>query len=259
MHFVLAGVPVRIHPLFWLATLLLGARLREPVLVFIWVACVFVSILVHEFGHALAIRRFGWDPRIVLYHFGGLAAYEPTVSYHYNYNPNESSTRAKIMIAAAGPLAGFVLAAILIGVLFAIRYPVHVSFGRPELINFDVPDIHNYRLLNLIYFLLYINIFWGLLNLLPVYPLDGGQIARELFEKYEPHEGTLKSLWLSVITGGAVAVLGFLWFDEFWDRLFVALLFGSLAYFSYLAIRMYRGGGYGGSGGYGGYGEDRDW
>ena len=47
--------------------------------------------------------------------------------------------------------------------------------------------------------MLYVNIFWGLVNLLPVYPLDGGQIARELLELASPADGVRQSLWLSVI------------------------------------------------------------
>ena len=47
-------------------------------------------------------------------------------------------------------------------------------------------------------FLIQINLYWGLLNLLPVYPLDGGQIARELFLARRPEDGLERSLRLSM-------------------------------------------------------------
>src|SRR5688500_16092574 len=93
VHFVLAGVPVRIHPLFWLVSLLLGLpREADPlpggpspaVIVIIWMLALFVSILVHEMGHAFAIRHFGWEPRVVLYMLGGLAMWDTSQSYRYD-------------------------------------------------------------------------------------------------------------------------------------------------------------------------------
>ena len=61
LRFSLLGIPVRIHPLFWAVTAVLGFRMNERNLpmVVVWVACVFVSILVHEYGHALMARNFG--------------------------------------------------------------------------------------------------------------------------------------------------------------------------------------------------------
>ena len=77
LNFSLLGVPIRVHPLFWLAALVLGLNLNPHQLP-IWIAVVFVSIVVHEMGHALMIRSFGWQPSIVLYTFGGLAMHQPT-------------------------------------------------------------------------------------------------------------------------------------------------------------------------------------
>jgi Zn-dependent protease len=91
----------------------------------------------------------------------------------------------------------------------------------------------------LIWDLLQINIFWGLVNLLPVYPLDGGQIARELMIQANPQEGVKQSLWLSVFTGAGLAILGAFYLN----RMFMALLFGYMAYTSYAMLQMYSGGG----------------
>ena len=60
VHFRLFGVPVRVHPFFWLTTVLMGLNPKggtPPAELLIWVAVVFVSILVHEFGHVALIRH----------------------------------------------------------------------------------------------------------------------------------------------------------------------------------------------------------
>ena len=77
LHFRLFGFPVRVHPFFWVVSLLLGMGGRDRPIrsnVLIWVAVVFVSILVHELGHAFMQRYYGGHPWITLYGFGGLAS-----------------------------------------------------------------------------------------------------------------------------------------------------------------------------------------
>ncbi|HWC89961.1 MAG TPA: hypothetical protein VG433_09905, partial [Pirellulales bacterium] len=98
LHFAVLGIPVRIHPLFWLMSLLLGysGTQGEPSLLFFWVLAVLISVLVHEMGHALVIRHYGWQPRITLYGMGGLAS----------YNAVRIDPRTHIVISLAGPLAG---------------------------------------------------------------------------------------------------------------------------------------------------------
>src|SRR3954453_23886112 len=77
LHFRLFGFPVRVHPFFWIATVFLGmggSEKADPLDTLVWVAVVFVSILVHEMGHAIVQTYFGGHPRITLYGFGGLAS-----------------------------------------------------------------------------------------------------------------------------------------------------------------------------------------
>jgi stage IV sporulation protein FB len=257
VHFELASVPVRIHPLFWLACLLLGiaGEQRRPEPVLIWALAMLVSILVHEFGHALTIKRFGWAPRVVLYQLGGLAVWDPSESYSYAYNPNQDKPSVKILISAMGPMAGFLFAAVVVGLVWVTGHRITFELGGALGIGWSVGDLPPLTAL-LVDYLLQINIFWGLMNLLPVIPLDGGQISRELFEMHNPYDGVVKSLWLSIITGAAVAVLGLVRFGLTWNGVFIALLFGMLAYGSYATLQAYRGGGYGE---YGGSSDDRGW
>src|SRR5512146_1456782 len=79
LRFSLLGFPVRVHPLFWLIAVLLGSASADLVQILIWVLVVFVSILIHELGHALAFRRYGLSSQIVLHFAGGLTIPESTL------------------------------------------------------------------------------------------------------------------------------------------------------------------------------------
>jgi len=85
----------------------------------------------------------------------------------------------------------------------------------------------------LVILLLSVNIFWGLVNLVPVYPLDGGNVARYALMQYDPYGGVRKSLWVSVISGVIVALIGLV----FLRSIYMALLFGFLAYQSYQSLQ----------------------
>jgi stage IV sporulation protein FB len=244
LHFRLFGFPVRVHPFFWVVALLLGmgADEAEPVAALIWVAVVFVSILVHELGHAFMQRYFGGRPWITLYSFGGLAS----------CNDCDRSPRSQIMILLAGPMAGFLLA---IAVMAGIRLAGHgialILFSNeivlaPAGFRWSITDSFVLfargfepfasRALNIaLGDLLSVNILWGLINLLPVYPLDGGQIARELFTLRQPRQGIVRSLQLSVGTAALVAVYALTQ-----KSFYTAVMFGLLAYGSYQALAAYR-------------------
>ena len=106
------------------------------------------SILVHELGHALVAGRLGLRPRrIVLQGFGGFT--------EYGRPPSPSQG---VITSVAGPLAGLALGGLLFALelLLADRLPAHV--------------------LGLIGMGVGINVFWSLFNLLPIYPMDGGQL-----------------------------------------------------------------------------------
>lgn len=229
LRFSLVGIPVRVHPLFWLVALLLGMGPHaDPKLAMLWVAVVFVSVLVHEMGHALVARGFGYQPRITLHGFGGLASYQPT-----HYDPLR-----QITIAAAGPAAGFLFAALMVALLAAGGYEAMLLSwtilpGKPIL---------NLYLLVMVHDLLLVNIFWGLINLLPVLPLDGGQIARDILLRIRPRNAIPTAYQLSMVTAAALAVVSLVRLNSF----FMCLFFGYLAYGSFVTWQAYQRGGFGG-------------
>src|SRR5260370_30863543 len=64
LNFTLFGIHVRVHPMFWVVTAILGSNQRDAKYVLLWIAVVFVSVLIHEMGHVLLGRSFGSDGHI---------------------------------------------------------------------------------------------------------------------------------------------------------------------------------------------------
>ncbi|HZJ21962.1 MAG TPA: site-2 protease family protein [Anaerolineales bacterium] len=233
LRFSIAGIPIRVHPLFWLLTLLLGAA-GDPVQLLIWVLVVFVSIVVHELGHAFAMRYFGQSSHIVLHFAGGLAIPD-SVQWGSRWANVALGPNQYILISLAGPVAGFILAGLAIVGILLSGGSVGTTwlFGLiPLPLNAVLP--FGGRILDiLVTILLWVNIFWGLINLLPVFPLDGGNVARNILVQLDPMNGVRKSLWVSVITGGLIALLALVLLRS----IYMAFLFGLLAFQSYQSLQ----------------------
>ena len=250
LHFRIFGFHVRVTPFFWVAAGVLGHNLaasfsyalkeQSPstgILLLLWILCVFLSILIHELGHALAMRYYGMQARIVLWHFGGLAIPE-SVSAFVGFG-SRTKPHAQIVISAAGPIAQLLLpVAIIIGAQLG-------GFRVDTLINW-VNSIFALTAENLVppappvqvllSFLLWPSIMWALFNLLPIYPLDGGQITREFCTLFSSQNGTRNSLVLSVIT--ALAVMFYGWQQ---GNIFLAIMGGMLGFSSYQMLQRYSG------------------
>ncbi|MCZ2126673.1 MAG: site-2 protease family protein [Anaerolineales bacterium] len=232
LNFSVAGIPVRVHPLFWVIAILLGGS-SSPLLILIWIIAVFISILIHELGHAFAFRRFHVRSQILLHFSGGLTIPEQA-AWGGGYTSVGLTPNQHIFVSLAGPFAGFAFAALILVFGSALGGSIIVS---PLLGFISIPMLWMPAKLsflnNVFTIFLWINIFWGLINLLPVYPLDGGQVSRAIFIQRDPLDGLVASLWLSVIVGGALALGG--WFV--FGSLYMAFLFGMLAFQSYQTLQ----------------------
>ncbi|HEY8075194.1 MAG TPA: hypothetical protein VIF62_13815, partial [Labilithrix sp.] len=144
MTFRLGSIPVRVRGTFLFIALIIGAQFQKPQLVAIAAAVVFVSILVHELGHAFVGRAFGLQPQIEMHGMGG------TTSWIAGRNVGNARG---VVISLAGPTFGFLLA--------AIAYFAH---GRSS----------NAFVTFALEFAFTVNVYWGIFNLLPLLPLDGG-------------------------------------------------------------------------------------
>jgi Zn-dependent protease len=242
LNFTLFGIPVRVHPFFWLAGLLLGPKGGGPPAILFWMLAFLVGILCHELGHALLMRRYGEFSWITLYGFGGLASSDRRQS---GWGGSSDAWR-QIFISAAGPFAGFALAAVAaIMALLAgceLKYMVGLPFGILPMI-VSVPEaLDNRFVVTLISFfvnsLFVVTVVYGILNLLPIYPLDGGQIARELLVMALGRDGVRHSIILSLFVSISLALACIL----FWHEPFMAIFFAFFAYSSFAMLQGYGGG-----------------
>ncbi len=234
LRFSVAGIPVRVHPLFWVLAVLLGSSSGGIVGLVTWVLAVFVSVLIHELGHAFAMRRYGQSSQIILHMTGGLTVPE-RVAWGGGYASVALSPNQEIFISLAGPFSGFILAGVLF--LLVIVSGGEVMMGRilgiipiPAVVS--LPFGGNF-LNSLVITFLWVNIFWGIFNLMPVYPLDGGNVTRYFMLKTDPWNGIRNSLWVSVIAGAVLAVVGLAYFRS----IYMAFLFGLLAFQSWQMLQ----------------------
>ena len=197
--FRLFGIPVRVRPSFLLIAAFLGLfGVRDATFVVAWIAIVFVSILIHEFGHALTARSFGAEVAIELHAVGGLT--------RWSIPSSGSGPGRRALVAAAGSA---------VGVLFgALVWVVAAQFGPYR-------GLTSFIINNLIY----VNVFWGLLNWLPIRPLDGGHLLLSLLEKFSPRSGDAIAKGVFVVTSAAGLVYGITS-----DRLFIAVIAGWLLF-----------------------------
>jgi Zn-dependent protease len=162
----------------------------------------FLIVLTHEFGHSMACRQVGGTAnRIVLWPLGGVAFVKP---------PQRPG--ATLWSIAAGPLVNVALLPILIG-----AYVMSRSMGWAQ----TMPDA--YRLVRAI---LFIDVSLLVFNMLPIYPLDGGQILRSVLWFVL---GRARSLMVATILGfvGIVAFFGLAVFSH-------SVWFGALGIFMLL-------------------------
>jgi stage IV sporulation protein FB len=211
LKFRLLGIPVRVHPLFWVLAAILGHSARDGFLLLLWIGCVFVSILVHEFGHALVARAYGAEPSVVLYSMGGLCLYK---------NSREGPWQ-RFFVLIMGPGAGFLLmgATIAVACLWLGIRPVDAWNYQFVGGRIDPPKYAAYAL----FYLIYINLYWGIFNLMPIMPLDGGQIAMVFLTMHNRREGQRRAFILSVVTAGLLAIY-FVKLEEYPNALLVGLL-----------------------------------
>jgi len=157
ISFSIFNIPVRVMPWFWITLALIGGALgadsKQAIFnILLFLIAGFISILVHELGHALTAKHFGKRVEIVLQAFGGYAA----------YSGGAPLSRPKtFMITAAGPGVQILLG------LVVLAFANTFEAMSPQALYF----------LRVLYAISFI---WAILNLLPVLPMDGGRLMETI-------------------------------------------------------------------------------
>lgn len=208
MNFKFLNIPVHIHPSFWIFVLIFTRIYQNPsVEKLLLAAIIFFSLIVHEFGHALTARYFGAMPVVILEAFGGKAV----------FNSYGMSLKQKFLITLNGPLIE--------SFLIVLPYSI-LKMGT-----FD----HHPHITYFLQMTMYLNLWWCLMNLLPIMPLDGGQLLRYFLEMKFGEKGFRASLWIGI--GCAVVVLPFFIYHQF---VVFSILMAIFGYQNFKALKSFQ-------------------
>lgn len=172
----------------------------------IWIPIVFISVLVHELAHAAMIGGLGFgSSQIILGGMGGVTI-----------NARQAKHWQDLLISLAGPVSSFIL------------------WWASAWIYYNVEFAHTDPMLKVLMpYLSIANLWWGIFNLIPTPPLDGGHAVRD-FCRIILSERTafIVATWIAIIGGAAVAVWFFIG-----KSFFVALYIG---WFVYMAVMRWQ-------------------
>ncbi|HRD55926.1 MAG TPA: site-2 protease family protein [Parachlamydiaceae bacterium] len=186
-------IPIHIYPIFWVLSFAIALLNSSSILqILIWIGIIFISVLIHEYGHALTAVFFGQKAHIDLLGFGGLT----------HRHGKKLKKWQDFLVVLNGPLFGFLLCS----ACYFLFQLVQPSDG----------SVSNYILKSMIF----INLFWTVLNLLPIQPLDGGHLLNILLEGIFGLKGLKIGLFISIILAACMTLIGFLT-----QQIFIGIIF----------------------------------
>jgi stage IV sporulation protein FB len=185
VEFTLFKIPIRVEPVFWISLCLIGylgnmnSDMASDVMIMdilLFVMAGFISILIHELGHALMVKKYKLPTEIVLSSFGGYATY-----------PIGILTRLQsFLVTLAGPLIQFVFG---IALFFLLPY-LHLPESMIE---------------QFFSYLIGVSLIWSVLNCVPVIPLDGGRMMEAILGPCR----IKTTLMISMLVAITICIIGF--------------------------------------------------
>lgn len=205
LRLTLFGFPLRVQPWFFLTAFLIGPRVADPMRIGIWIVVAFLGVVLHELGHAFAGRNYGLEPSIELHGFGGTTSWAAG---------RPLSPLQRVAVTAAGPGVGIAVG----GVVMVVARAAAPAPGSP--LAWALGD------------LLWVNLGWAVLNLVPILPLDGGAIVAALAERMWGRRGLAAAHSVSLALAAAAAVWALLA-----GRWWLAIVAGVFAALNFQAVR----------------------
>jgi len=180
-----------------------------------WAPILFFGVLLHELGHAAAFKKSGFGTStIVLQGMGGVA-----INQRANPNPNQG-----IFISLAGPAATLVIALL--------------SFAGLLVLNALTPADSWQLLRHLLRLSAIVNTFWLVFNLLPIFPMDGGQALFHFLRKRKPQRQALALT--AKVAIGTLIIAGALALYALQGGILIFLILGYFAYTNYKLLEQTR-------------------
>ena len=200
-------IPIAIHPLFWLIAFFIGWLWTTTLVGALFsVVVIVMSVLFHEYGHALTAIAFGQSTRIELAAFGG-----------FTYRTGRKlKLWEEFLVVLNGPLAGLTLC----GAAFLI---LHYAPPTQPLLLFTVR------------FTFLANLFWTIINLIPVLPLDGGHLMSILLESIFGFKGVKMAILIGLVVAIAISIFFFVV-----GQFLIGALFLILTFESFRSLRYYK-------------------
>lgn len=200
-------IPITIHPLFWFIALFIGWLWTYTISgTLISVGVILFSVLLHEFGHALTAMAFGQKTRIELAAFGG-----------FTYRQGRKlKLWEEFLVVLNGPITG-----------------IFLSFAAYLLLRYV--KIENAALILLLKFTYIANLFWTVMNLVPMLPLDGGHLLSIILEGIFGFRGIKIAIVVGLIIG-SLLTLGFFAIQQW----FIGALFLILTFESFRSLKYYK-------------------
>ena len=203
------GIPLVINKTLWLliGAFILWGMQGNLTYTFILLAAGIISLVAHELGHAFAARYFGLTPiTITLHGMGGATTHR-----------RPKTPKQSLLVSLAGPAAGFALC------FFVTQFPYPAT---PE-----IPAI----LASFLYALAMINLWWGLFNLIPILPMDGGMALLAALEWIK-----FKHAWPTVLIVGLLSSVALLAFGLYLQLgPFILMFAGLFFYRNMTAFRLW--------------------
>ncbi len=184
IEFRLFGIHVSIQPFFWITMAFIGGvfdigKSTTFLEVALFVMAGFISILVHEYGHALLIRKYRQPTEIVLQAFGGFATHPPGVF----------SRLQSFLVSLAGPA-------------------IQIALGFASFAVIKYASLPDTLIRDFFFNLSLVSFFWAILNLIPVFPMDGGQMLAAILGPRKQHITFLVGIIIPILV--IIAYLGIL-------------------------------------------------
>ncbi len=203
MKFSLFGVPVKIHWSFLIIAVFGLGRYTEPADIVAWTAAVLVAVLLHESGHAFTARAYGGTGvSVTLFALGGFTTWVPR---------RDMGPGRQFVVSAAGSAVGIVVG---LALLWLNRQGVFVDFPGWARVFVET-------------FIL-VGLFWGVLNWIPLLPLDGGHMLQHALAIFWPRAAPRIAFAVSAVVGFGLIGLAFYLGDMFLALFLMFIVFSGL-------------------------------